>query len=63
MAGQHNFDEHARKDAVRDQHFVGEGFVVLRFWNTDVDQNLEAVLYVIDETLQSRTVSGSSLQD
>ena len=56
--GQHNFDDHARKDAARDRHFVDEGFVVLRLWNSDVDQNLEGVLYRIDETLRLRSPPG-----
>jgi len=29
--GQHNFDAHARRDATRDQHFISQGFRVLRF--------------------------------
>ena len=38
--GQHNLDDHAARDRMRDRHFIRDGFRVLRFWNSDVDQNL-----------------------
>jgi very-short-patch-repair endonuclease len=41
--GQHNFDTHARRDAKRDNHFISQGFRVLRFWNNEIDRNLEGV--------------------
>ena len=50
--GQHNFDGHARRDASRDGHFVRRGFRVLRFWNNDIDRNLEGVLMLIDNELR-----------
>jgi len=50
--GQHNFDAHARRDAKRDNHFASRGFTILRFWNNDVDQNLEGVLTAIDDALK-----------
>jgi very-short-patch-repair endonuclease len=56
--GQHNFDAHARRDATRDLHFTDQGFRVLRFWNNDVDRNLEGVLTVIDEALRSPPPGG-----
>ena len=49
--GQHNFEMHAQRDAKRDDHFAGQGYRILRFWNHEVDQNLEGVLHVIDEAL------------
>ena len=51
--GQHNFDERARCDAERDNNFVRQGFRVLRFWNNEVDQNLDGVLTVIDDALRN----------
>ena len=51
--GQHNFDAHAWRDANRDKTLATDGFRVLRFWNNDVDENLEGVLTVIDEALRS----------
>jgi len=60
--GQHNFDGHARRDAKRDNYFVREGFRVLRFWNNDVDRNLEGVLTVISETLRKSPTRPPSLR-
>jgi very-short-patch-repair endonuclease len=51
--GQHNFDAHAGRDAKRDDHFAKQGFRILRFWNNDIDRNLEGVLTLIDEVLQN----------
>jgi very-short-patch-repair endonuclease len=51
--GQHNFDAHARRDVARDTHFASNGFRTLRFWNNEVDQNLEGVLTMIDEALRN----------
>jgi len=36
-----------------DNHFAGRGFTVLRFWNNEVDRNLEGVLTVIDDALRN----------
>jgi very-short-patch-repair endonuclease len=49
--GQHGHDAHSQRDARRDQHFASRGFKVLRFWNTDVDQNLGGVLETIAAAL------------
>jgi very-short-patch-repair endonuclease len=49
--GQHNFDYHATQDKARDSHFSRQGFKVLRFWNSDVDTNLDGVLEMIDREL------------
>ena len=45
--GQHNFDEAARRDEMRDAFLRSEGFRVLRFWNHEVDRELDAVMDVI----------------
>ena len=50
--GQHNFDAHAQADAHRDTIFAKQGFRVLRFWNHDIDGNLEGVLTVIHDALR-----------
>jgi very-short-patch-repair endonuclease len=49
--GQHNFDEHHARDVQRDAKLTSEGFRVLRFWNSDVDRNLDGVLESIDAVL------------
>jgi very-short-patch-repair endonuclease len=40
--GQHDIQRN--KDGVRDQWLKDEGFRVLRFWNNEVNEKLEAVL-------------------
>src|SRR5262245_52957211 len=50
--GQHNYDDHAARDAVRDNRLANKGFRVLRFWNSDIDRNLNGVLETIDSTLK-----------
>ena len=56
--GQHNFDEHAARDRLRDRRLVRDGFNVLRFWNNEVDRNLDGVLTVIDAELRGSTPPG-----
>ena len=51
--GQHNLDAHAAKDEKRDQTLALAGFRVLRFWNSDVDSNLDGVLETIDAALMA----------
>jgi len=48
---QHGFEEHARRDRERDEVLQRGGFAVLRFWNVEVDRDLDAVLRVISEAL------------
>jgi len=49
--GQHNFDAHAARDAKRDRQLALQGFRFLRFWNNDIDRNLDGVLTMIDNAL------------
>ncbi|HEY7245354.1 MAG TPA: DUF559 domain-containing protein [Xanthobacteraceae bacterium] len=49
--GQHNLDAHARRDALRDDCFASRGFRTLRFWNNDIDRNLNGVLESIAAAL------------
>jgi len=53
--GQHNFDDAARRDDVRDAFLKGEGFRVLRFWNHEVDRELDGVMEVVIRTLGGPT--------
>jgi very-short-patch-repair endonuclease len=50
--GQHNYDDHAARDAIRDDRLASKGFRMLRFWDNDVDRNLAGVLQMIDDILQ-----------
>jgi very-short-patch-repair endonuclease len=50
--GQHNIGLHAIRDKERDDHFAGQGFKILRFWNSEVDKNLDGILQVIEQELR-----------
>ena len=50
--GQHN---ESRKDEVRDQTLMEAGFRVIRFWNNQVLNELDAVLEVIKVALETRS--------
>lgn len=42
--GHHNEDEQARRDVRRQRWLETEGYRVLRFWNSDIDNELPSVL-------------------
>lgn len=44
---QHNEDENILKDNQRTKYLESRGFKVLRFWNNDVDNNIEGVILEI----------------
>jgi very-short-patch-repair endonuclease len=44
---QHGMDGHLRRDQVRDRILAADGFVMLRFWNTEIDHNLDGVVETI----------------
>ncbi|HEV2603988.1 MAG TPA: DUF559 domain-containing protein [Microvirga sp.] len=50
--GQHSTDAHARRDAERDRTMAARGFRTLRFWNSEVDRNLNGVVETIWHALQ-----------
>ena len=52
--GQHNFESHEDGDRRRDRKLNDGGFLVLRFWNSDVGQNLSGVLESIHAALVER---------
>lgn len=51
--GQHGMSQGAKSDQVRDAFLKSQGFMVLRFWNSDIDTNLggvmESILSALDE--------------
>lgn len=49
--GQHA--ERESYDAGRDAWLRNQGFIVLRFWNNDVIQNIDGVMEVISNSLQN----------
>jgi very-short-patch-repair endonuclease len=56
--GQHGTHDGIRSDRERDAVFRSQGFRVLRFWNSDVDQNLEGVMDSILRALNTPTPTG-----
>jgi very-short-patch-repair endonuclease len=57
--GQHGMPEGIRSDRVRDGFLHARGFSILRFWNSEIDQNLEGVLESILSTLNAYTQAGA----
>ena len=49
--GQHNVPENIEKDKQRTDFLESKGYKVLRFWNDDVDKNLDGVCEVIYRTI------------
>lgn len=43
----------SKRDEERDRYLGERGYRVLRFWNNDVLSNIEGVLTVIDEALET----------
>jgi very-short-patch-repair endonuclease len=56
--GQHNAEDHAVRDRLRDSRLNRSGFRVLRFWNSDVDGNFDGVLEAIDVALREMPPPG-----
>lgn len=48
---QHGVGKGKRQDLQRDRYLIEQGFNVLRFWNNEVDQNIEGVLLEIEKHL------------
>jgi very-short-patch-repair endonuclease len=48
---QHGEAEGARRDAIRDQHFTAKGFTVLRFWNVQINREMDGVIDQIESVL------------
>lgn len=49
--GQHNVTSHIEKDIQRTSNLKKKGYQVLRYWNNDVLQNVDGVVYNILEVL------------
>ena len=41
--GQHNIDENTKHDELRTNFLMSLGYKVIRFWNNEIDNNLEGV--------------------
>lgn len=51
---QHGLPDQARKDAIRDKALRAEGYLVLRFFNSEIRENLYDVVETIVRQLQAR---------
>ena len=47
--GQHG----GARDGARDAWLKGQGFVVVRFWNNEVDENIEGVMRVVVDAIEA----------
>ena len=56
---QHGMDGHVRRDQVRDRVLAEDGFVTLRFWNAEIDANLDGVVETILAACEKGTVAAS----
>ena len=50
--GGHNYDENQLRDKLRTEWLVKEGYRVIRFWNTDIINNIEGVADSIKMALE-----------
>jgi very-short-patch-repair endonuclease len=55
--GQHNDNQNAAQDEIRTARLNSQGFRVIRFWNNEVLDNLEGVLFQIQTILDIDTPS------
>lgn len=49
--GQHNFLENIEKDNTRSEYFSLRKFKIIRFWNNEIDNNIEGVYKKLEEFL------------
>ena len=49
--GQHNSPEAIEYDRQRSEYLQSRGFKVLRFWNNDIDNNIDGVYRIIIQNL------------
>lgn len=53
--GQHADGEQASRDTIRDAYLKNKGFRVTRFWNSNVDENIEGIVETIVDQLKSKS--------
>jgi len=52
--GQHGKSAQIKRDRKREAYLKGNGYRVLRFWNSEVHENVEGILTIICGALESR---------
>ncbi len=56
LDGDQHLERVRRYDEARTRDLEGRGFIVVRFWNNEVTQNLDGVLETIYSALEQRSV-------
>ena len=51
--GQHGFGSQQSSDEKRDSYLTKNGFRTLRFWNSDIDRNIDGVMQTILQALSA----------
>ena len=52
--GGHNTNKQQNYDEERTQYLTSRGFKILRFWNDEIDKNIEGVFEKISNVLQKK---------
>jgi very-short-patch-repair endonuclease len=60
---QHGFDANTLRDTRRDRYLAERGFRTLRFWNNEIDENLDGVIETIWHALQQTKKDASPRAD
>lgn len=55
--GHHNEDNQMNIDIKRQNFIERQGFTVLRFWNSDIDENLEGVVEAIKQAVSPHPIN------
>ena len=50
--GQHNEEENIIKDNERTAYFKKAGYKIIRFWNNEIDENIEGVYLKLSEIVE-----------
>ena len=50
--GQHNETKNIEYDTKRTEYLEEQGFMIMRFWNNEIDTNIDGVFSKIDECLK-----------
>lgn len=53
--GQHGLDRYLKRDATRDRDLQMAGYRILRFWNNEVDRQIDGVVKTILTALSERS--------
>lgn len=51
---QHNIPENISNDNIRTEYLISQGYKVIRFWNNDIDDNIDGVYLKLLELLNNK---------